>query len=206
MRRPTDRIDPEAVLADVEAYRHGEAAAGERLAETLRPVLHDAAASFLGPDDGDVDDVVQDATLSTLGYFMGDAEFRGDPVRLAVTIARNRCRDLHRWRRVRPGTEITGMADWLASDDASPLDELLDEERAALVRQAFAALSDACRNLLHAMYVAATPTEMLRDRLGLSTVQGVYYRRTVCIDQAKMFLQTRLRDRSRSGRVGGNSP
>lgn len=203
---PSDRhtTDTGPLLAAAAALRAGDDAAADRLAAALRPFLNDAAAGYLGPGHPDVDDVVQDATLSALRYLGGDAEFEGDPIRLAVTIARNRCRDLHRWRRIRPETEVTAMADWLDDGRGSALDELLEQERAGLVQRALDALSDGCRRLLHALYVAGLPTETVRRKLGLGTVQGVYYRRGICLGEAKKFLQKSLHDRSGDGRVGGS--
>ncbi|HPF36775.1 MAG TPA: hypothetical protein P5571_11005 [Candidatus Krumholzibacteria bacterium] len=205
MSRTNIHLDPEILLADAEAYRGGDVEAGERLATALRPLLSETVESFMGRDDADRDDVVQDSTMATLSYLNGSEPFRGNPAKLAVTIARNRCRDLHRWRRIRPGTEITGMADWLASGDSSPLDEILESERLELVRRTFSFLSESCRGLLRDFYVKGHSTETLRRRLGLSTVQGVYYRRAVCLDEAKTFLQSLLHARSQGGRVGGNT-
>lgn len=194
--------DPQRLLSEAAAMRSGEPAAADRLASLLHPILHEAAVVFLGTDHPDVEDVVQDATLSSLRYLGSDAGFRGDPIRLAVTIARNRCRDLHRWRRARPSQEITSMAEWLDDGRASALDELLTAERTGLVQRVLASLSDACRRLLHALYVSGQPTETVRRQLGLGTVQGVYYRRGVCLDEAKSLLQDRLFDRSADGRSG----
>lgn len=202
MPQDSVHIDPASLQVDIVAYRQGDPAAGDRLATVLRPVLLAAATQFLGRDHSDVEDVVNDATMATLRYLGEEVGFRGDLVRLAVTIARNRCRDLHRWRSTKPVTEITSMENWLASDASSPLDELLAAERVAMVQAALAALSADCRRLLHALYVAGRSTDEVRRELGLTTVQGVYYRRGVCLDAVKMFLQERFLGRSPGMPVG----
>ena len=196
-------IDPAALAPDIDAYRTGDEHAGDRLANALRNPLDTEVRRFLGDGQGDVDDVVQDALVSTLQYLRNRDGFAGDPVRLAVTIARNRCRDLHRWRSTKPTSEITPMSDWLEDGSRSILDELVESERMSMLQRALDGISRTCRRLLHDMYVARIPTDAIRERLGLSTVQGVYYRRTACLDEAKKFLQPVLADRSPVGRVGG---
>jgi len=197
-------IDPQSLHGDMDAYRIGDEAAGNRLVTALREPLRIEIEKYLGRDHGDVDDVVQDSIMATLGYLKRRSDFEGDLVRLAITIARNRCRDLHRWHSSKPSTEITSMSDWLEDGSVSALDEIVSDERVSLIQTALDAISAECRKLLHALYVAGLPTEDVRRRIGLSTVQGVYYRRTICLTEAKKFLQAHTDDRSRGGRVGGN--
>jgi RNA polymerase sigma factor (sigma-70 family) len=196
-------IDSELLRSDIAAFQAGADDAGSRLALVLRVPLRIEAEKYLSLDHGDIDDVVQDATISTLAYLKNRSDFEGDLVKLAVTITRNRCRDLHRWRSTKPEIEITSMSDWLEDGSASALDEILAEERVSLIQVTLNSISASCRRLLHALYVLGLPTETVRQKTGLSTVQGVYYRRTICLTEAKKFLQEQLRDRSHNGRVGG---
>jgi RNA polymerase sigma factor (sigma-70 family) len=197
-------IDPQSLHDDMDAYRHGNEAAGNRLATALQKPLQIEVEKYLGRDHGDIDDVVQDSIMATLGYLKHRRDFEGDLIRLSITIARNRCRDLHRWHSTKPATEITTMSDWLEDGSVSALDEIVSSERISLIQKALNAISSECRKLLHALYVAGLPTEDVRRLIGLSTVQGVYYRRTICLAEAKKFLQAQTDDRSRGGRVGGN--
>jgi len=197
-----DKIDPAPFLAAAAALHAGDPEAAERLARALRPILLRTAEEYLGQDHPDVDDVVQDAILSTLRYLAADGGFQGDPIRLTMTIARNRCRDLHRRRASKPQVEISSMQDWLAAETASPLDEMENAQRTVLLQEALNAISDACKRLLHAMYIVSRPTEDLRRELNLGTVQAVYYRRSVCIEEMRKFLHAPREVRSWSGRVG----
>jgi len=107
--------------------------------------------------------------------------FSGDLIRFAVTIARNRCRNIMNQQSRRPQTPIEPLADWIANDDRSPLDNLLAEESQTLLQGAINKLSQVCRLLLRAIYFDNSNMESMRIKLGLETVQGVYYRRTVCL-------------------------
>jgi len=179
MSDPTPDIQPEDLTSPLQAYRRGDA--------------------------GDLDDVVQESLLAALGYLEQDREFAGDFPHLAITIARNRCRDLLRHRRRFPHRDIAPLAEWIVDPQASPLDHLENNERRDLLQRALTALSDACRKLLQAMYIDEIDTDVIRRRLGLNTVQAVYYRRTVCVDQMVVFLQGLRPGRSGDVRVGDSA-
>jgi len=148
---------------------------------------------MLGDGDTDLDDVVQESLLVCLRYLRADKGFTGDAVRLAVTIARNRCRDLLRWRCRRPHVALDSLETWLADGSRSPLDDLAASERRDLLQESLNRISVGCRRLLHALYVEELTPEQVRSRTDLDTVQGVYYRRGACLDQLKKILQRRLR-------------
>jgi RNA polymerase sigma factor (sigma-70 family) len=205
MRDPTPDTHPDDLSSPVQAYLRGDAGAAERLSHLLLPTLRRETSRMLGEEHKDQDDVVQESVLAALGYLDRDREFTGDFPRLAITIARNRCRDLLRHRARFPHQDIAPLSEWIADTQASPLDHLEDAERRDLLQQALAALGDACRNLLRAMYIDEVETEVIRTRLGLGTVQAVYYRRTVCIDQMMGFLQGHRPGRSRDVRVGASA-
>ena len=201
--QPAMHIDPTELRRDIDAYRAGDVPAGDRLCTALRPPVRLGAARLLGDDDPEVDDVVQDTLMAGLGYLRQEREFDGDLVRLAVTIARNRCRDILRQRARRPQVPIEPLETWLAHPERSALDDLAESELFALLQQALDQLKAACRRLLHALYVDGLTPEDVRVRSGLSTVQGVYHRRSVCLGQARKLIQRQLRFGSWSGTVSG---
>jgi len=181
----------------IRAFRRGDSGAAEQLTQLLRGPISRNVLSFLDPDSADVDDLVQDATIETLKYLQREAEFVGDPISLAVTIARNRCRDLKRWRRRHPQADYDGLVEWISDPTNSILERLETQEQLSLLQDALSGLSADCRSLLKALYLDTVPTEILRQRLGLGTVHAVYYRREVCLKRARLFLQELLEGRSR---------
>lgn len=199
--RPDDPQDLTDAL--VAAYRRGEPGADDSLCLHLRPVLKRTAAAFLSDDAPDLDDVVQETLLAALGYLRRDTAFRGDFVRLAVTIANNRCRDILRSRSRKPQVQIDSLAEWIADDARSPLDHLQRDEQHALLQKALDGIGRECRRLLRALFVEELSTEEVRLHVGLKTVQGVYYRKTVCLREMKSFLNRRLSVRSWTGTDAG---
>lgn len=192
-------VDPGDLDRDIEDYRRGRDEAGDRLCDLLRGPVRRDAARLLGDDDVDVDDVTQESLLAALGYLRRDEAFSGDLVRLAVTIARNRCRDILRARNRRPHVDIEPLAAWIANPGRSALDELQERERRGLLQAALDLLPASCRQLLHALYVEGRSPQEVQARAGLGTVQGVYHRRSVCLEQARKLVQRRLRFGSWTG-------
>lgn len=192
-------IDPQALAADITACRAGDSAAGDRLCIVLRPAVRREAARMLGDDDSDVDDVTQESLVTSLGYLRRESGFEGDIVRLAATIARNRCRDLLRHRARYPKVEIEPLADWLATPERSALDDLDESEIYSLIQSALGRLRPPCRQLLHDLYVVGRTPEQVRARVGLRTVKGIYHRRSVCLGEIKKLVQRRLRFGSWTG-------
>jgi RNA polymerase sigma factor (sigma-70 family) len=192
-------LDPQKMLQDIAAYRLGADDAADRLFGKLRPVVQREAARMLGSADLEVEDVTQECLAATLGYLRRDEQFAGDVVRLAATIARNRCRDILRNRRRRPHVPIDPLESWLATPDRSVLDELAETSLWALLQRVLDELGDACRQLLHDLYQRGLSTEEVRRRLGLQTLQGVYLRRDACLARANLFLQRALHGRSWTG-------
>jgi len=144
----------------------------------------------------DAADVVQQTLLATLQYLDRAPDFSGDISRLSTTIACNHCRDLIHWRRRQPAADAPLLADWLADPRRSTFDEVEQAERLVLLQSALGRLSTEYRALLRAMYCDDLDAESVRWRLGLGTVHGVYYRRSVCLRQVKSFLSRRLHERS----------
>jgi RNA polymerase sigma factor (sigma-70 family) len=193
MTEPLGHVDPTALLPLIDSYRSGDGAAGDRLCQALLPVVRLDMVRMLGDNSPDVDDVVQEALVACLGYVVAEKGFSGDLVRLAVTIARNRCRDLIRWRRRRAHVMIEPLEAWLADSSRSALDELVSDEMAHLVQLALDQLPADCRQLLLALYVEGRTPEEMRLSAGLSSVHGVYYRRGACLERVRKILQRQLR-------------
>jgi RNA polymerase sigma factor (sigma-70 family) len=192
-------VDPDQIRRDIDALRAGDDAARDRLCRHLEPVIRRETRRILGDHDQDVDDIVQESMLAGLGYVTGETGFSGDLVRLVVTVARNRCRDVYRLRQSRPHVAIEPMATWLADPSRSPLDELAENERWRILQSALDAIGEICRRLLHALYVEGASPGQVRERIGLETVQGVYHRRSVCLEQVRKLVQRRLRFGSSMG-------
>ncbi len=184
----------ESLLPGIKAYHAGEPGAGDRLADALRDPVTREVASRLGDDH---ESVASDALLATLTYLDRDAGFAGDIRHLAVTIAGNRCSDLVRWRRLRrPPPPVADPA-------RSILDEIEPPQRLATLQSALGHLTADCRRLLRAMYVDGLSSEAVRERLGLATVQGVHYRRSVCLRRVKTHVSQRLHGGSEPAEPGG---
>ena len=192
-------LDPKLVQQHIMDHRQGKAGAADHLLAALRPLLHREAARMLGDADLEVDDVTQECLTATLGYLEREQEFSGDLVRLGVTIARNRCRDILRLRSRRPQVDIEPLSAWLASPGRSVLDELAENDLLQLLQSTLDHLEEECRRLLDALYIRGLSTEQVRQRIGLGTVQGVYQRRGVCLAKARKSLQRYLRFGSWSG-------
>ena len=186
-------VDPQSLIPLIESYRGGDAAAGDSLCKILLPIVRLDTARMLGDDNSDVDDVVQESLLACLGYLGAERGFAGDAVRLAVTIARNRCRDLLRWRGRQVLVAIEPLESWLTDTSRSVLDELVEHEMETFLQEALAQLPEDCRSLLLALYVEGQTPESIRARSDLNSVHGIYYRRGVCLEKVRKILQRRMR-------------
>jgi len=136
------------LLNVINALRQGDTAAAEQLSGVLWNPIHLAVVRILGDDSLDKDDVTQDSLLAALDYFKRDVEFKGDPVKLAVTIARNRCIDILRKRTNNPEVDLTPMADWIADPGSSALDDLEQSELYSQLQKALNQISESCGRLL----------------------------------------------------------
>jgi RNA polymerase sigma factor (sigma-70 family) len=191
-----DHIDPRELAGPIAAFRAGDERAGAVLVDALTGPVRLVTREFLGAGSSDADDVVQETMIAALDYLKRDTEFAGDLVKLAVTIARNRCRDLARWRANKTHVEIETLAAWMTAPERSPLDDLEERDLLRILHLALAELGRDCRHLLRSIYLQGRSVEDLRRELGLTTVQGVYYRRTVCLERARELLNRSLLDRS----------
>ncbi len=185
--------------AAISSYVSGDPDAGDEIATALAGPLRLEARIYLGDDSADVDDVVQDSIMAVLHYLRKNEGFTGNLVKFAVTVARNRCRNLLNWRKRLPHVQIDPMLTWLENSDRSPLDALLEQEITQLLQEALDRLPEECRVILRAFYLEDVSAEEIRRRIGLKTVQGIYYRKTVCLEQAFRRLKNRLKICSSGG-------
>ena len=161
---------------------------------SLEPAIRAAVQRLLSPTDPEIDDMVQDTLVAMLGYLQRAKQVPDNPEAFAVTIARNRCINLHLWRRRRVAQDIDAMADKIPQAALSPLELISNQQRQELVTEALEHLDEACRKLLIAIYRKQSSIEEIRRWLGLKSVQAVYYRRNACIEKAQKFLNRRLFD------------
>lgn len=174
-------------------------AAGSKSAEVFlyrkleRPVRI-SAVRFLREEHPDLDDVIQETLIATLAYIRKKGGFEGDLIRFAVTVARNRCRNLISAKKRHPSISIEPLVDWIANPDRSPLDLLEESDVSRIVQEAISSLGRICRLILRAFYIEGRSIKTIQKQTGLKTVQGVYYRRSVCLDQVAGTLRARLRE------------
>ncbi len=170
-------------------YQSGQDDAGEALCSHLQPELRKVAEGFLGPGDLECEDLVQDALIALLAYLRQGGALPQNPQSFASTIIRNRCRNLYRWRKYRPTTNLDKVENLYESSNASPLDLLLDDEIMEGLRVALEHLDEVCANLLRGIYLQHRSMEDLSRQLGLKTVQAVYYRRNQCLGRIKKIFE-----------------
>ncbi len=173
---------------DIAAYIAGDDESGGPICRRLDPVIRAEVARFLPVSDPERDDVVQETLLAFLAYLRRAARSPARPEAFVVTMAGNRCRNLYRWRKRRPTLDLARTADRLVASGHDPLELLEDRERDAMLKDAFAGLDPPCRNLLQAIYSEQRPVEELQREAGLSTVQGIYYRKYVCLRKLSALL------------------
>lgn len=178
----------EQVDQDIAAYIAGDDDAGGRICRSLEAVIRAEVGRFLPATDFERDDIVQETLLALLTYLRKAGRGPDRPVAFVVTMAGNRCRNLYGWRRRRPTTDLHQAAEWLAGGGRDPLEQLEARELEQSLRRAFARLDAPCRKLLLAIYLEERPMEDLRRDAGLTTVQGLYYRKYVCVKKLAGFL------------------
>ncbi len=176
----------------IAALLEGRESAAEALYHELTGPVRDSAARFFVPDSADIDDVVQETILATFDYLKRKGGFQGDLIAFAVTVARNRCRNIVNQRARRPHVPLEPLSEWIANPQRSPLDLLTEREAMTALQAGLNALGRVCRLVLRAFYIEGRPMEEIRRELGLKTVQGVYYRRAVCLERLARLVAPRL--------------
>ncbi len=167
----------------------GDPAAEERFYAALRAPVQTAVRRFMPLDVLGADDVVQETLTVAFRYVREGEGFEGDLVRFAITVARNRCRNLANWRKRRPQAPVELLLEWMESPERSALDRLLADEARRYLQEAVNGLGRLCRIILRGFYLRGYSMERLRAVTGFKTVQGVYYRRSVCLKQLAAAIQ-----------------
>jgi len=180
----------------LDAVVAGDPDAERRFFAALLEPTRIAVERFLPPDSLEADDVVQETLTVAFRYVREGGGFTGDLVRFTITGARNRCRNILSQRQRRPQVPIEPLLDWVANTDRTPLDNLMEEEALSYLQDALNRLSQICRIVLRAFYLMGYSIERIRSLTGLKTVQGVYYRRSVCLKQLANILQDRMAEYS----------
>ncbi|MFH1842657.1 MAG: sigma-70 family RNA polymerase sigma factor [bacterium] len=180
--------------AAITACAAGDDAAADTLCRLLTFPVRTAVLGFLHARNLDADDVIQDTLLAVCLYIRRNDGFSGNIIKFAVTVARNRCRNIINWQQRRPHQPVEPMAEWLANNEQSPLDLLLADEVGALLQATLSELDARCHQLLRAFYLEDKTIETIRQETDLKTVQGIYYRRAVCLQRMCELLKIRLSD------------
>jgi len=188
MAREMEQPEAERLKEAVEAFRDGDEGSMTVIDAAVRTSARRAMAVFRVEGQAAFDDVEQETVLVVLRYLRQDIAFTGNLTSFAVAVARNRCRDILRWQKAHPHVPVEPLTDWVVQRSECPLDRLAAEETRGLLDRVIEALDPTCRQLLVAMYLARESAEDVRRRLGLETVQGVYYRRKVCLKKATELL------------------
>jgi RNA polymerase sigma factor (sigma-70 family) len=186
------RLVDHELATTITAYLDGDPAAADRLSLTLTRHASLTVRSFLGEEQPEAHDIVQDAVLAVLAYLQRKNGFTGDLVNFTIAVTRNRCRNLLIWQRRHPGVAIDTLTASLADPARSPLEALLADEVQDLLQRALDQLGAKCRALLHALFIEGASVDEVRRRTGLRTVQGIYYRRAECLKRAARLLKKRF--------------
>jgi RNA polymerase sigma-70 factor, ECF subfamily len=188
-RAPVSRpVDPDQAL--LEALRHGEPTAAERLVTTYGDRAYRLAIRITG-NPADAEEVVQDAlwaVVRKIGAFRGDSAFASWLYRI---VANGACQKIRRRRTDISLDEFTAMldddrcreADWSTRLE----DPALQSELRKALTAAIAALPIDYRAVIVLRDVEALSTREVADTLGL-TIANVKSR----THRARLFLRNRL--------------
>ena len=163
----------------------------EALVELFRqnrgPVL--ALVTHNSGTAADADDILQEA-LVTLWERVRTGRFHYS-ARLGTFVyatARNMwLRRLARGRR-----EVTGIVTDPPSDDASPLELMIEEEEAEIVRSAIERLGEPCRKLLLLFYWEEESMESIAAQMGMANADTVKSRKYQCKKALEALVRERL--------------
>lgn len=196
-------MDPERIRRDIARYIAGDDTAGNQICLDLVPAIRAEVGRFLSTTDSDHDDVIQETLVGFLRYVRRAGQGPDRPEAFVVTMAGNRCRNLHRWRKRRPSVELGDVAPRLQSPGDDPSTALEGKDAVERLRRAFGRMNEPCRNLLASIYIESRPMEHLQREAGLSTVQGIYYRKYVCLRELARLLNEPEPGRRIPGSEGG---
>jgi RNA polymerase sigma factor (sigma-70 family) len=141
-----------------------------------------------GTED-DADDILQEALVTlwervTTGRFHYSARLG---TFIYATAHNMWLRRLARSRREAPGI-VTDPP----SDDASPLDLMIEEEEAEIVRSALERLGEPCRRLLLLFYWEEESMESIASEMGMANADTVKSRKYQCKKSLEALIRERL--------------
>jgi RNA polymerase sigma-70 factor (ECF subfamily) len=171
----------------VDACRRGEQEALRALFDIYKDRLYTIAVRYSG-DAAAAEDIVQDTFLklpAALGKFRGDGSFESWLYRLVV----NACFD-HRRRARRFLPAVESLLDFVRGPAKTPLEDVLETERSASVRDAIARLDPEHRIVVVLRYSMGLPYEEIAQILGCP--KGTVASR---LNRAHALLEKRLRGR-----------
>lgn len=175
------RIDPAEIADVIAGVASGVESDERRLHDILASPVTAAVAGFLRSDDVEASDVVQETLVATFRYVKEGGGFDGDIVSFAVTVARNRCRNVVNRRKRRREDPVEDVQERMSDGRPDVVERILSDEALDILRDGIRRLDRICRIVLRAFYIEERTIEEIRSMTGLKTVQGVYYRRQVCI-------------------------
>ena len=181
-----------AVAAATTDFLGGRPGADDRLSKLLSTPIRNAAVGFLGPDHAELCDVVQDSCLAVLDHLGRRGRWSGQLVPFAVTVARNRCRNILNWQTRWQHTPVESLEGWLSDPNHDPLELLAETELTTILQDELDKLEKPCGALLRGLFLEGASALEMQRRLGYKTVQGVYYRRDSCLSEALAALKMRL--------------
>ncbi|MFH1841884.1 MAG: sigma-70 family RNA polymerase sigma factor [bacterium] len=177
----------------IAAHVAGDEAASAEIISFLHDPVRAEARQFLRSDNIDYDDVVQETIIAVLNYLRKNEGFTGDLIKFAVTVVRNRCRNILNTRQRRRQVPVESLQNRLTSAlNSNPLQALLDREIHQLLQASLDDLGPDCRILLRAVYIQGKKCKDLMAPLGLQSVHGVYRRRSACLAKLNRIVQKRL--------------
>ena len=137
----------------------------------------------------DADDMLQEA-LVTLWERVRTGRFRYS-ARLGTFLYAT-ARNIWLRRLARKRKELTGIASDPPGEDASPLDLMIEEEEAEIVRSAIESLGEPCRKLLLLFYWEEQSMESIAAQMGMANADTVKSRKYQCKKALEALLQGRF--------------
>ena len=174
----------------ITAFLEGDPEAGNQLCRIIEPPVRKKVSAFFSSDNMDVNDIVQDTVEKVLSYIKAKRIFTGKLESFAVVVADNKCKNVY-FKRVRNPSvpfEEANSGLLLDCDDVSPADILESKETKELVQVALNKLGLICRKIIRGFYLEEKSVKEIRRETKFKTVQGVYYKRRICLKEISQYI------------------
>ena len=174
----------------LDAIRNGEEKALVELFSQNRRPITSLVARNQGTED-DAEDVLQEAMVVLWERVRsGSFEYQAKLSTYIYATARNIWfRRLARHRRELPATEETFD---VAADDATPLEEMEENERVAAVQKAMEQIGNPCRDLLLLFYWEERSMEEIAMKLGFANADTVKSKKYQCKKSLEHLVRSML--------------